>query len=356
MARGPAPAGGRGFRALPFLLALALGTLGGWIFARLHLPLPWMLGAMTAVTIAAIAGIDVAMPRWLRTACITVLGVMLGASFTPAVVARMGEWIATLLALVVWAAVNGGAGWWYFRRWARFDRVTAYFAASPGGLNEMTLVGGQMGGDERTISLVHATRVFITVFTIPIWFQFHGGLASTTDGRAFVGLLAVDPIDYAVLGASAVIGALGAARLGLPAAAVLGPMILSAIVHLAGVTDSSPPTLIVSAAQVVVGATLGCRFVGFPLGLAGRTIGHGAVVGLVMIAITVAFGMLMARLTGLPLAAIILGYAPGGLAEMSLVAIALAVDAAFVATHHIVRIILIVTCAPLVFSRLGMRR
>ena len=356
MARGPAPAGGRGFRALPFLLALALGTLGGWIFARLHLPLPWMLGAMTAVTIAAIAGIDVAMPRWLRTACITVLGVMLGASFTPAVVARRGEWIATLLALVVWAAVNGGAGWWYFRRWARFDRVTAYFAASPGGLNEMTLVGGQMGGDERTISLVHATRVFITVFTIPIWFQFHGGLASTTDGRAFVGLLAVDPIDYAVLGASAVIGALGAARLGLPAAAVLGPMILSAIVHLAGVTDSSPPTLIVSAAQVVVGATLGCRFVGFPLGLAGRTIGHGAVVGLVMIAITVAFGMLMARLTGLPLAAIILGYAPGGLAEMSLVAIALAVDAAFVATHHIVRIILIVTCAPLVFSRLGMRR
>lgn len=356
MPRSAASLGGDGFRLLPFVLALALGTLGGWLFSLLRLPLPWMLGAMTAVTIAAIGGVDVAMPRWLRNACITVLGVMLGASFTPAVVARMGEWTVTLLGLLVWAALNGGIGWWYFRRYARFDRVTSYFAASPGGLNEMTLVGGQMGGDERTISLVHATRVFITVFTIPIWFRLHDGLGSTSDGPGFVGLFSIGLADYALLAACAVAGALGAARLGLPAAAVLGPMILSAIVHLAGITDSSPPTLIVSAAQVVIGATLGCRFVGFPLGLAGRIMGHGAVVGFVMIAITVGFSLLMAWITNLPLSAIILGYAPGGLAEMSLVAIALAVDAAFVATHHIVRIILVVTCAPLIFSRLGMRR
>jgi membrane AbrB-like protein len=356
MAPSPAPGHAAGFRTIPFLVAVVLGTAGGAVFSWLSLPLPWMLGAMTAVTVAAIAGVDVAMPHWLRSSCITILGVMLGASFTPTVVARMGEWSVTLLALLVWATVNGGAGWWYFRRYARFDKVTAYFAASPGGLNEMTLVGGQMGGDERTISLVHATRVFITVFTIPIWFRLHDGLQSTATGRAFVGLFSVDLADYAVLGACAVVGAFGAARLGLPAAAVLGPMLLSAAVHLAGVTDSSPPTLIVFAAQVVIGTTLGCRFVGFPLGLAGRTIGHGAVVGFLMIAITVGFSVALAWITKLPLPAILLGFAPGGLAEMSLVAIALAVDAAFVATHHIVRIILVVTCAPLVFSWLGVRR
>ena len=356
MASPPAPGSGAGFRIIPFAVALTLGTLGGAMFAWLGLPLPWMLGAMTAVTVAAIGGADVAMPRWLRSGCITILGVMLGASFTPAVVARMGEWVITLCALLLWAAVNGGAGWFYFRRYARFDAVTSYFAASPGGLNEMTLVGGQMGGDERTISLVHATRVFITVFTIPIWYRLHDGLATTGGGRAYVGLFSIDLADYAVLGACAVIGALGATRLGLPAAAVLGPMLLSAAVHLAGLTGSTPPTLLVSAAQVVIGTTLGCRFVGFPLGLAGRTIGHGAVVGFLMIAITVTFSLGLAWLTQLPLPAIILGFAPGGLAEMSLVALALAVDAAFVATHHIVRIILVVTCAPLVFGWFGVRR
>jgi uncharacterized membrane protein AbrB (regulator of aidB expression) len=51
------------------------------------------------------------------------------------------------------------------------------------------------------------------------------------------------------------------------------------------------------------------------------------------------------------LQAVILAYAPGGLAEMSLVALALAIDSAFVATHHVLRIMMIVLVAPTVFRR-----
>jgi uncharacterized membrane protein AbrB (regulator of aidB expression) len=45
----------------------------------------------------------------------------------------------------------------------------------------------------------------------------------------------------------------------------------------------------------------------------------------------------------------VLAYAPGGFAEMSLIALALSVDSAFVASHHLIRIILVVTLAPLLF-------
>ena len=346
----------RRFRLVPFLTALAIGTAGGALFAWARLPLPWMLGAMTTVTMAAIGGIPVALPPWLRSFFITILGVMLGASFTPSVVARMSEWSVTLIGLILWAAINGALAFFYFRRCAGYDRVTAYFAASPGGLNEMTLLGGQFGGDERRISLVHATRVFITVFTIPIWYRIQQGFTTGASGRPYVGLMDVALADYAVLAGCALVGGIGALRIGLPAAVVLGPMLLSALLHLLGLTESSPPTLIVSAAQVAIGAALGCRFVGFSLRQAGSTMIHGAVVGLLMIAITVGTSLALAHVTNLPLAAIVLAFAPGGLAEMSLVALALAVDAAFVATHHIVRIILVVTCAPLVFRWLGLRR
>ncbi|MBT7758307.1 MAG: AbrB family transcriptional regulator, partial [Rhodospirillaceae bacterium] len=44
---------------------------------------------------------------------------------------------------------------------------------------------------------------------------------------------------------------------------------------------------------------------------------------------------------------------PGGLAEMSLIALALDVDTAFVATMHLVRILLIVTLAPIFFRAMG---
>ena len=40
-----------------FLLALGLGAIGGYIFYILNLPLPWMLGAMSLVTIAALSGV-----------------------------------------------------------------------------------------------------------------------------------------------------------------------------------------------------------------------------------------------------------------------------------------------------------
>lgn len=335
--------------------ALAIGTLGGAVFAWLGLPLPWMLGSMTAVTVCALGGVRVDLPRWLRSGCITVLGVMLGASFTPAAMARLADWLATIAALFVFAIVAGAAGWTYFRRCARFDPVTAFFAAAPGGLNEMILLGARYGGDERRIALVHATRVFVTVFSIPIWFRLHDGLANATGTGRFIGLGAIGLDDYLVLGGCAVVGSIAASRLRIPAAAVMGPMLLSAVVHLAGITESSPPTLIVWSAQVVIGATLGCRFVGFPLALVGRIIMHGAAAGAILVACAVAASATMSRLVEIPFATILLGFAPGGLAEMSLVAIALGVDAAFVATHHLVRIVYVILFAAPFFRALRAR-
>lgn len=329
--------------------ALAIGTLGGAAFAAAGMPLPWMLGAMTAVTASALSGQRVALPRSMRNVCVTILGVMLGASFTPAVVARMGEWIFTLGALAAWGLTAGAAGWFYFRRVVGYDRVTSYFAAAPGGLNEMTLAGARFGADERRIALIHATRVFLTVLCIPIWFRIHDGLGSSATAAGFVGLGAIALGDYLILAGCALGGAYAADRLRIPAGAVIGPMVLSAAVHLAGVTESSPPTLVVWAAQVVIGSALGCQFVGFPLALIGRTILHGAVAGAMMVGLAVAAGAVVGLLAGIPVSTVVLGFAPGGLAEMSLVAIALGADAAFVATHHLVRIVLVVICAAPLF-------
>src|SRR5512145_1412350 len=332
----------------PIVLALAVGGLGGFVFERLTLPLPWMLGAMAFVTIAAVAGLRLRMPRQPRAVMITVLGVMLGSAFTPEVIARMGEWIITFSALVLWSVLAGAVGLLYFRRVAKYDPVTAYFSSTPGGLNEMVIVGGLLGGDERIISLTHASRVMLVVFTIPIWYRLTHDIGPAAQA-ARVGLLDVAPVDVAVLTLCAVIGAFGFARLRIPAAYLVGPMILSAAAHLAGVTASKPPYAIVSAAQVVIGTTLGCRFVGVSLAMIGHAVRHSVVTAVAMLATTILFAWVLSQITGYPLPALILAFAPGGLAEMSLVALALDVDAAFVASHHIARIVMVVILAPIAF-------
>ena len=332
----------------PLALALLVGTAGGALLNRFNLPLAWMIGAMLFTSAAAMAKLPVAVPKALRGAMITVLGVMLGSGFTPAVVAQMGEWTVTLAALAVYIVAVTAVGVAYLRRVAGYDPVTAYFTATPGGLNEMVLVGTAMGGDDRTISLVHALRVMLVVMAIPFWFQALGYYDPGMRRPLGPDLLAVPPLDLMLL-ASCAVGYPIARALRLPAAQIVGPMLLSAGIHLAGITEGKPPGALVAAAQVVVGTALGCRFAGVRL----REIGRGAAVSLggtaLMLILAVVFSGALHAATGLGLAGLILAFAPGGLAEMSLIALALGVDVAFVSTHHVVRIVLIVTLAPAAF-------
>ncbi|MGQ0664532.1 MAG: AbrB family transcriptional regulator [Pseudomonadota bacterium] len=341
-------------RARPILFALAIGTIGGAIAREGRLPLAWMIGAMAAVTAAAVGGLEVRLPHGLRNVMVSVLAVMLGGSFTPEVVARMSQWTLSLGALAVWMALAAATSLVYFRKVAGYDPTTAFFSSTPGGMSEMTIIGGQMGGDERIISLTHASRILLVVSTIPVWYRFDPAFA-TAAPRPPIALSDVAPADWLVLAACALAGTLMARRLRLPAAFMVGPMVLSALAHLGGMTGSQPPDLAVTAAQVVVGTAIGCRFIGVAVARIAVAVRHAVATALLMLALTLAFGLGLAAWTGLPLPALILAFAPGGLAEMSLVALALSVDAAFVATHHVLRIAVVTTFAPVAFRLMGRR-
>jgi membrane AbrB-like protein len=311
-----------------------------------------MIGAMTATTAAAVMGAPITMPKTFRNVMVAVLGIMLGSGFSPEILARLGDWGLSLAMLALYAGAAGGAGVLYFRRVCGYDPVTAYFSAMPGGLSEMILVGGEMGGDSRIISLTHAARILLVVLTLPFAFQVLIGYEPAARPAAGLPLLDIAPADLGVLALCGVAGFFAARALKLPAAAVVGPMILSAAVHLAGWTAAKPPVELVAASQVVVGAAIGCRFAGVGVGLIRRAVVAAAGGTVVLMAASIAFAFSLNALTGLPTEALVLAFAPGGLAEMSLIAIAVSADAAFVATHHVVRIFLIVVCAPLVFRLL----
>ena len=333
-------------------LALALGGAGGWVASLAHLPLPWMIGAMLATTIGAAGGLPLAMSMRVRSVMVAVLGVMLGSGFTPEILGQMAAWSLSLAGLFLYAVTAGGAAWLYFHRVCGYDRVTSYFAAMPGGLSEMILVGTEMGGDTRIISLSQSSRLLLVVLVLPFGFQFALGYdpAAKPDGGLPLGEVSWQ--DLAVLVACGIAGFFGAKAIRLPAAAVVGPMILSAIVHLAGWSQAKPPFELIAAAQVVVGSAIGCRFAGVTMRLVLRAVTATLGSTGILLGVNVVFAVLLHQALDLPAAALMLAYAPGGLAEMSLIAIAIGTDAAFVATHHIVRIFLIVVFAPVTFRLL----
>ncbi|MBT5413440.1 MAG: AbrB family transcriptional regulator [Rhodospirillaceae bacterium] len=336
-------------RLSALVLALGLGTVGGALFNLIDLPLAWMIGSMAANTVAAMAGWRVSVAPRLRIGMIAVLGVMLGSAFTPDLVNHIGDWAISFAALAVYCVIAGGLAFLYYLRVVGFDPATAYFSAAPGGLQEMILIGNAMGGDDRQIALIHAMRVMLIVLVVPIWFRLFGDYDAAQRATSAVPFLAVSGFDLLLLAVSGAVGLFVAQLLRLPASTLVGALLGSAAIHLTGVTAARPPAELVSIAQVVVGAAIGCRFTGLPLARVLRSLRIAAGATLVMIAGSVIAALLLHPLLGIPTEALVLAFSPGGLAEMSLVALALGVDVAFVSSHHVFRIMLVVFLAPLAF-------
>ncbi len=338
-----------------FAFALVLGIIGGVVFHALRLPLPWMLGAMTVCTIAALARAPVAAPSVIRSPMSAIIGVMLGSGFSPDIVYQLPRWIVPLLGLVLFMTACGLSVVWYFRRIGGYDWTTAFFSGMPGGLVEMVIYGEERGGDARVIALVHSARILLVVLTLPFIIQYSQGISLD---RPVGGISLFDaPLTSELwLVVCCFAGAFLGHVLRLPAKTLLGCMIASAAIHISGLSDFKPPYEIVNAAQLVLGVAIGCRFAGTAGQVVWRVLALSVGSTAILLFWMTLFAVTFSRLSGFSAVTLILAYSPGGLTEMALIAVALQAEVAFVAAFHIIRVFLTMTAAPLAFRWLGSGR
>ncbi len=333
---------------LPIIIGTLLwGALGGWVFSLAKIPLAWMLGAMMFTAVLAVAGVRLKGPGKSRAIVITVLGVMLGSAFTPDILKHAGSWVISIAVLLVFVVLITVVLAWGFEKWGKMSRLEAVLAATPGGFGEMILVAESYGVGVRSISLIHATRVMFTVMLIPLYFRiFEGYQPPTVSPMGSVSQLGLR--DGLILSACALVGYLTAKKLKIPAAALLGPMMISSVVHFMGWTTAKPPGELVNLAQIVIGTNVGCRFVGVSHRQLINPVGVGIIGASVTLGLAMAAAAILHHFTQLDYHALWISFAPGGLAEMTLISLAMHIDTAFVSTHHMVRILFIVMAISVV--------
>ncbi len=337
-------------RMVKICLALFLGVISGFIFNWATLPLPWMLGAMFANIMASLIRLPVAGPNRLRPLVAIVIGVMLGSSFTPALFDQITLWVSSLIFMVGYLIAVAVVVVPFYKKVAGFDLSTAYFAGMPGGLMEMMIIGKDMGGDERSIILAHTSRIVLVVTLVAIWFRVVQGIDLSDRSEFGVPFSEIPANELIVL---VIVGALGyllGRSLRLPAPMLLGPILVSAAVHSLGIIHNPPPSELVIVAQIFLGTIIGCRFIGTEPKTILRAIGLGLGATTLMLILTFSFAFACYQIFGQTLEQLVLAYSPGGLAEMSLVAMAMNADIAYVASHHLVRISFVMMFAPLLFK------
>ena len=331
------------------VIALFIGALGGGLFFAADLPLAWMLGSMTFATIAALRGVEVKVNDPLRKVMTAVLGVMLGSGFSTDTLDALAQWSGGLLLLFASVILTMITVYLFYRKIGKFDPVTAYFAAAPGGFNVMYEMGDAKGGNGPVIALIHASRILILVMTVPLFFRYGIGFTNTEDVIPLFGSVK-DLVGDGLLIIAALLG-YGIGRIcRLPAYHLMGPLLVTAAFQILGVTDVAPPMILVYMAQLVIGTAIGARFLGTKFTEIRHVLGLSFVSTMIMIFIASIFALIFAETIGVSVAGMILALSPGGLAEMSLVALAMGIDVAFVSIMHAIRISLIIAIVPVAFS------
>ncbi|TNC44598.1 AbrB family transcriptional regulator [Rubellimicrobium rubrum] len=329
-------------------LAVALGGLAVALWTGL--PLPFLFGPMLASLVAALLGAPLLGMGSATNAARTVLGVAIGASVTPALLVQLPSMALSLALVPLYVGLIGLVGVPFFRRVCGFDRVTSFFAAMPGGATDMTLFGKDAGGDVRTLSLIHATRVAVIVTLAPILLTtIYGTPLDRPLGEAAASL----PLfDMALMAAAALVGWRGGERLGLFGASMLGPLIITLTLSLLGLVQVRPPREALQAAQFLIGLGIGVHYVGVTWRELRRTVGFSVLFMLILAVLAAGIAETVVLLgLAAPLEAF-LAFAPGGQAEMTILAIVAGAELGFVVPHHIARIVLVILGAPLMLRAL----
>ncbi|MVO16673.1 AbrB family transcriptional regulator [Parasedimentitalea huanghaiensis] len=334
----------------PRLLTAVIALFGVMLFLWANFPLPFLLGPMLMCLLFALGGVKMMGMGQLGMAFRTILGVAAGSSITPDVVSALPKMAGSLMLVPVFVVSVALLSFPLMRHLFKFDKVTSYYCAMPGGLQDLMVFGELAGANLRVLSLVHATRILLIVSVAP----FVLNMLWQVDLLARPGSNASDtPLTQLAWMAFAGLAGWGvAARLNILGASIIGPMVLTAGLSLSGIITQRPPAEMIWACQFFIGMAVGAKYVGVTLGELRRVVLAGIANGVLLASVSAVFILAVSGLAIAPALDAFLAYLPGGQGEMVVLAIIAGADLTYVVLHHILRIALVVILAPLLLSRL----
>jgi membrane AbrB-like protein len=333
------------FKRIPItVLTILIGICGaaaGWI---LSIPAALLVGPARAVTLASVAGMRMGITDWLRDVCMVALGLGIGAGFTADASAAILRWPLAFAVLAVMLVLALQIIRMVLERGFGFDRKSAVLAAIPGHLSLVLGIAAGSDLDVGRIALVQTIRLLALTVVVPF-----AALAMGYEMQATVMPLG-PPMQVTHLAALTIAGlalALFFKRVGLPAPMLLGPMIVSSLSHMAGLTPGALPGWIMSAAFLGLGTLIGARFSGMPAAL----VRSGLLAGIASTCISVGMAALaalpVAMALNMPAAHVLTAFAPGGLETMIALGAAMGASPGFVAACHVMRLVVLSVLLPL---------
>ena len=339
-------------RRLAVTYALALAT--GWLFLQAGMPAPYLMGSLFGVwfTGAAIRPLQahLGVARWFHVPVILGLGVLIGATFNRTVLAQADQWFLTLATMIGTTLIVTTIGYNFLRRIRGYPRPLAFLCSVPGGQAEVIAMARDLVREDYAVALFHLVRVAIVFISTPLLLGLLEGSSavSTSNARlqAMPGLFSLPAMQLVQFAGFALVGYVVARLCRIPMPHLVGPMGLSTAMHLAGWADIPRINEFVILAQLAIGGAVGARLAQVPFRDVMGYLRDALANTLVILTAYLVAALVIIQITGADFLSIWLAFVPGGLYEVTLLALVFGFDVAFVAFHHTVRVLMIFLSFP----------
>lgn len=321
------------------------GAAGGALASLIGWPLPWMVGSLLAVILLrCLGGLDLREVPGARKGGQWLVGTGIGLHFSPAVLEQVLAHGGLLLAGALLTSLTSLIGIALLRA-AGHDRATAFFASMPGGASEMVNLGQRNGAQAGEVAAGQSLRLLLVVLLVPALFQWWLGAAPTlahahnhSQPLALVALL----IGGALL-------ALLGQRLRQPNPWLLGPILFAAAGAIWLDQPLSLPPGTSELGQWLIGSALGCHFSREFFRRAPRFLALVLAATLLAMCAAALAAEALGWLGALDQRSLMLGMMPGGIAELSLTAEALALSVPLITGLQVLRLICVLFLAEPAF-------
>ena len=329
-----------------FLLVIIISIPSAIIADFFNIPLAWMIGPMIAVSIAALNGLKILMPRLALSSILIVLGLHIGNYIDQNLLNQMINWIWTTIIMFGYIIVSILIVSKYLQKFSGYKQKTSIFSAAPGALGPLMILAEYEKSDLSQVATAHLIRLIIIITVFP-FIIVNLSAADTLEIQKF-DYMAQNHWELVLLIIASIIFIFFFDKAKIPAALLSGTLVASGILQIFDIASYKLPDASINFCLLILGASVGCRFANKTVKEVANNSFHGLVATILLVLLGLLAAFIATFFVDNSFLTLILSFCPGGIYEVAVIAIAFDLEPDFVAFHHIIRLLFILFAVPVI--------
>jgi membrane AbrB-like protein len=333
------------------LAAFALALTSGGVAKLAGIPAPWLLGAVVGSLLLGALRRRPNFPEPVRWLAFIMLGYLIGSTASATFLGSLSLWLPSLVVMAVLIPLVTFVSAAVMLRLSDLSTEEAVLCSLPGALPFAIAASENLGLRSEVVAMYQSLRLLSLTLILPFVVMIIPQEALTQTAATpldagvpglFSWVLRVPPTVLIPL--SLLVGA-GCAALAalarIPGALFIGPMAGISVLKIIGVPLPNLPELVLIVSQAALGWLMGTRFDAIPMRRF-ASLALACFCGLAAgVAVVIVAGLGLISLTSLPARELVLALAPGAIETTTAIALDRDLDALFVSTHQIARMLII---------------